>query len=239
MTRSALERAERGGQHLARWRRRRSRAARRRATWTALSGPIDSALRIDSVARSGPMVRMVTSPPCASLILQRLFDGVLVHLVDHVVGRRAVDGVVVAAQVALRAGVGHLLDQYDDVHRSLTSSWLDNGSQQPPRHTLRVAGPDICRTPTLPARLPVSRFSLPLNRRDSAHRAPHQRHNGAGVRNVTAIFAITRSGSVGVRRAPGHHPRSARRRSAVRLRRTARGVRTQTGTRTVVDLAGP
>ena len=36
-------------------------------TCTALSAPIDSALRIDSVARSGPTVRMVTSPPWASL----------------------------------------------------------------------------------------------------------------------------------------------------------------------------
>ena len=36
-------------------------------TWTALSGPIDRALRIDSLARSGPMVRMVTSPPWAYL----------------------------------------------------------------------------------------------------------------------------------------------------------------------------
>src|SRR4051794_22773681 len=35
-------------------------------TWTAPSGPIDSALRIESAARSGPMVRITTSPPCAS-----------------------------------------------------------------------------------------------------------------------------------------------------------------------------
>ena len=37
---------------------------------TALSGPIDSALRIDSAARSGPIVSTVTSPPCASLIFR-------------------------------------------------------------------------------------------------------------------------------------------------------------------------
>ncbi len=37
------------------------------STCTALSAPIDSALRIDSVARSGPTVRIVTSPPWASL----------------------------------------------------------------------------------------------------------------------------------------------------------------------------
>ena len=37
-------------------------------TWTALSGPMESALRIDSVAPAGPMVSTVTSPPCASLI---------------------------------------------------------------------------------------------------------------------------------------------------------------------------
>src|SRR4051812_39432982 len=36
-------------------------------TCTALSAPIDSALRIASVAVSGPTVRMVTSPPWASL----------------------------------------------------------------------------------------------------------------------------------------------------------------------------
>jgi hypothetical protein len=36
-------------------------------TCTALSAPIDRALRIVSVARSGPMDRTVTSPPCASL----------------------------------------------------------------------------------------------------------------------------------------------------------------------------
>ena len=37
-------------------------------TCTALSAPIDSALRTVSFAASGPMQRMVTSPPCASLI---------------------------------------------------------------------------------------------------------------------------------------------------------------------------
>ena len=36
-------------------------------TCTALSAPMDSALRIVSAARSGPIVRTVTSPPCASL----------------------------------------------------------------------------------------------------------------------------------------------------------------------------
>src|SRR5205814_7784410 len=33
-------------------------------TWTAESGPIDRALRIDSVAPSGPIVSTTTSPPC-------------------------------------------------------------------------------------------------------------------------------------------------------------------------------
>src|SRR4051812_5492499 len=37
-------------------------------TWTALSAPIDSALRIVSTALSGPIESTVTSPPCASLI---------------------------------------------------------------------------------------------------------------------------------------------------------------------------
>ena len=34
--------------------------------WTALSAPMDRALRMDSLALSGPMDKMVTSPPCAS-----------------------------------------------------------------------------------------------------------------------------------------------------------------------------
>src|SRR4051794_21735227 len=38
-------------------------------TCTALSAPIDSALRMVSTAFSGPIDRTVTSPPCASLIL--------------------------------------------------------------------------------------------------------------------------------------------------------------------------
>src|SRR3954452_24536767 len=38
-------------------------------TWTALSAPMDSALRMVSTALSGPMLKTVTSPlPCASLI---------------------------------------------------------------------------------------------------------------------------------------------------------------------------
>ncbi|SLI52438.1 Uncharacterised protein [Mycobacteroides abscessus subsp. abscessus] len=36
--------------------------------WMALSAPMDSALRMASVARSGPADSTVTSPPCASLI---------------------------------------------------------------------------------------------------------------------------------------------------------------------------
>jgi hypothetical protein len=64
------------------------------------------------------------------LDLQRLLDGVLVHLVDDVVGRPAVHCVVVSAQVALGAGVRHLLDEYDDLHRSPTPlivSWPSSG----------------------------------------------------------------------------------------------------------------
>jgi hypothetical protein len=48
---------------------------------------------------------------------QRLLDGVLVHLVDDVVGRGAGDGVVRRVQLALTARVGDLLDKNDDVHR--------------------------------------------------------------------------------------------------------------------------
>ena len=47
---------------------------------------------------------------------QRLLDGVLVHLVDDVVGRGAGDGVVRRVQLALTARVGDLLDKNDDVH---------------------------------------------------------------------------------------------------------------------------
>src|SRR5215470_16011990 len=36
--------------------------------WTALSAPIDSALRMDSDALAGPIEKIVTSPPCASAI---------------------------------------------------------------------------------------------------------------------------------------------------------------------------
>jgi hypothetical protein len=48
---------------------------------------------------------------------QRLLDGVLVHLVDDVVGGGPDDRVVLRVQRALAAGIGDLLDQNDDLHR--------------------------------------------------------------------------------------------------------------------------
>jgi hypothetical protein len=47
---------------------------------------------------------------------ERLLHRVLVDLVHHRVDRLAVQRVVRLGQPALRPGVGHLLDQYDDVH---------------------------------------------------------------------------------------------------------------------------
>ena len=48
---------------------------------------------------------------------QRLFQGVLVHLVDDVVGGSSRDGVVRRVQLALTTRVRDLLDKNDDVHR--------------------------------------------------------------------------------------------------------------------------
>ena len=89
---------------------------------TALSAPMDRALRMDSAAFSGPMVRMVTSASvpaarCASAICSALLDGVLVKLVDEPVHRRAVQRAVRVRELAFGPGIWHLLDQHDDVHR--------------------------------------------------------------------------------------------------------------------------
>ena len=61
---------------------------------TAASAPIDSALRIASVARSGPIDTTVTAAAVGLLELQRLLDGALVDLVEHRVGGVAVQGTV-------------------------------------------------------------------------------------------------------------------------------------------------
>src|SRR5438309_816703 len=55
---------------------------------------------------------------------QCLFDGVLVHLVDHVVGRVAGDRPVGGTKGAFGAGVRHLLDEGHDVHGAATTSWV-------------------------------------------------------------------------------------------------------------------
>ena len=87
---------------------------------------MESAFRMASVALSGPTVSTVTSPPCRLLDHERLFDGVLVDLVDDVVGGGAGDGVVRRVHLALATGIRDLLDQNDDVHArptSATGSW--------------------------------------------------------------------------------------------------------------------
>jgi hypothetical protein len=53
--------------------------------------------------------------------LERFLDGVLVHLVDDVVRRTALDSVVGRAQRAFGTRVRDLFDQYDDVHRASTT----------------------------------------------------------------------------------------------------------------------
>ena len=89
-------------------------------TWTRLVGAHRSALRIASVACSGPTVRTVTSasPVAASRDLQRLLDGVLVELGEQPVDADPVDGVVGLGERAVALGVRHVLDTDDDVHDS-------------------------------------------------------------------------------------------------------------------------
>ena len=84
---------------------------------TAASAPIDNALRIASVARSGPIDTTVTVAAVGLLELQGLLDRALVDLVEHRVGGVPVQGTV-PPQPALGVGVGHLLHQNDDVHRT-------------------------------------------------------------------------------------------------------------------------
>ena len=52
----------------------------------------------------------------AFLDLQRLFDRVLVELVDHGVGRITIEGVVCRIELLLGPRVGHLLHAHDDLH---------------------------------------------------------------------------------------------------------------------------
>src|SRR6195952_4243784 len=74
------------------------------------------------------------------LARKRLLQGVLVHLVDHVVGGGPRDGVVLRVQLPLAARVRDLLDQNDDVHRQTN---LRGGSWG------RGRGPPRCRSSRL------------------------------------------------------------------------------------------
>src|SRR5690606_3468617 len=78
---------------------------------------------------------------------QRLLDGVLVHLINDVVGRVAVDGVV-PPQRPLGAGVGHLLDEYRDAYPGPTR-----------RHGF-AAGHELVRPPLSAGMLPGSRVAF-------------------------------------------------------------------------------
>ena len=73
------------------------------STCTALSAPIDSALRIASVARAGPAVNSVTVLSIRAFLLdqQGLFDRALVDLVEHGVGGLPVERVVTLGEFAL------------------------------------------------------------------------------------------------------------------------------------------
>ena len=63
------------------------------------------------------------------LELQRLLDRPLVDLVEHRVGGVAVQRPRPLAQLAFRIGVGHLLDQHDDVHRTSSTSCRCRGAR--------------------------------------------------------------------------------------------------------------
>ena len=79
------------------------------STWTALSAPMDSALRSASLASSGPTVSTVISASLGALgDLQRLLDGVLVELRQQAVHRVTVGGQVLG-EVTVARGVGHVL----------------------------------------------------------------------------------------------------------------------------------
>ena len=62
------------------------------------------------------------------LELQRRLDRALVDLIQHRVGGVAVQDPVVA-QLAFGIGVGHLLDQHDDVHRTSSTSCRCRGAR--------------------------------------------------------------------------------------------------------------
>ena len=87
-------------------------------TCTPLSAPICSALRIASVAFSGPTQSTVTSvlvPVGLLLDLQRLLDRVLVQLAEQSVDTDPVDGEIIL-EVPVGRRVGHVLHTDHNVH---------------------------------------------------------------------------------------------------------------------------
>ena len=132
ITRSHSIGAERLGERRSTSRARRSRAAPSSTTWTALSAPIDSALRIVSAAFSGPMVRTVTSPPCASLSWSASSTAYSSSSFITASTRSRSSVLSVGLELLLGPRVGHLLDADDDVHcRSMVG-------ERPPRVAART-----------------------------------------------------------------------------------------------------
>ena len=100
---------------------RPSRPGPRRTGAPPCRAPIDSALRIASVARSGPIDTTVTSPPCASLSCSA--SSTARSLISSSTASEASRSRAPSApQPALGVGVGHLLAQNDDVHRIPSTS---------------------------------------------------------------------------------------------------------------------
>ena len=64
------------------------------------------------------------------LDLQRLFDGVLVELVDDGVGRITVESVVGRVELLLGPRVGNLLDAHDDLHATNAPPDATRGSRR-------------------------------------------------------------------------------------------------------------
>src|SRR3954447_948882 len=94
---------------------------------------------------------------------QRLFDGVLVELVDDTVGGFAIEGVVVAPQLAFGRRVRHLFHADDDVHSVYAlpdtlrnAPWTGAGSRvgttrvPNPRNTFGFGGVTQVYAPMLP-----------------------------------------------------------------------------------------
>src|SRR4029453_1560883 len=92
-------------------------------TWTAASGPMDSALRTVARADAGPMHRTTTSPPCCSLSRRASSTaysstGLGIVSTDSR-ARVGVEGFVRRLEPLLGGRVGHALDGDQDLQRCL------------------------------------------------------------------------------------------------------------------------